>query len=107
MTGTHVREKLLQDLKHAVRKKSEDVRDRGSHPGPWWLVLVDRVFTSEPFTFDGTNEGKRLLRDMKSLTLELACAEGISWPWSRIVVLAPQAPYRGYVVFDENGKGRS
>lgn len=107
MTGVHVREKLLKDLKHAVRKKSEDVRKRGSHPGPWWLVLVDRVFTDETFTFDGTNEGKRLLRDMTSLTQELACAEGTAWPWSRIVVLAPQTPCHGYVLFDKNGRGRS
>ena len=105
MTGAHVREKLVEGLKHAVREKTQGVQERGNHPGPWWLVLVDRVFTSEAFTFDGTNEGKRLLRDMILLTQELACAEGSSWPWSRIVVLAPQSPCRAYVVFDKDEKG--
>ena len=104
MTAAHDRKKLLKDLKHAVRKKSEDVR--GSHPGPWWLVLVDRVFTSKTFTFDGTNKGKHLLRDMTLLTQELACTEGPSWLWSRIVVLAPHAPCRAYVLFDKDEKGR-
>ena len=107
MTGSHVRQELLKALRHADRKKSEDVRDRGSHVGPWWLVLVDRVFSSEIFTFDGTNEGKGLLRDMTSLTQELACAEGTSWPWSRIVVLAPQVPCHEYVLFDKDGKDGS
>ena len=107
MTEAHIRKKLLKDLKHAVRKKSEDVRDRGSHPGPWWLVLVDRVFTSKTFTFDGTNEGKHLLCEMTSRAQEVACTEGPSRLWSRIVLLAPGTPCRAYVLFDKEGRGRT
>ena len=102
-TEEHIRERLLEGFKHAVRTKSGKVRDRGRHRGPWWLVLVDRVFSTESFTFEGTNEGKRLQRGLKSLTRELARTEGTSWPWSRIVVLAPHDPCNGHVLFDADG----
>lgn len=106
-TGEHIWERLLEGFKRAVRTKSGKVRGRGRHRGPWWLVLVDHVFSTESFTFEGTNEGKRRLRDLKSLTHELARTEGISCPWSRIVVLAPQDPYNGHVLFDRDGQDAS
>ena len=115
MTGEHVREKLLKDLERAVVEKAKSVEKAACKRGRswfdtysrWWLVLVDRVFTSKTFTFDGTNEGKRLLRDMTSLTQELARTEGPSRLWSRIVVLAPQAPCREYVLFDKDEMDRT
>lgn len=114
MTAEHDRERLLQDLERAVVEKAKSVekaaRKRGrswfDNYSRWWLVLVDRVFTSEIFTFDGTNHGKRLLRDMRSLTQELARTESPSRLWSRIVVLAPQALCREYVLFDKDEMGR-
>lgn len=102
-TEEHIRERLLEGFKRAVRKKSDDVRDRARHRGPWWLVLVDHVFSTESFTFEGTNEGKRLQRDLRSLTHELARTEGTSWPWSRIVALAPHDPCNVHVLFDADG----
>jgi len=107
MTGGHVRDKLLNDLTRAVRKKSIDISNRRNHFDTWWLALVDRVFSSENFTFDGTNEGKRLLIAMKSIVDELSGAEGHSWPWSRIIVLEPSVPCRGYFLVDKDGLGGS
>ena len=98
----HVREGLLKGFVDAVRKKSEAVRNRGHHRGPWWLVFVDRVFNVGGWAFVGTDDGKRNLRDLKSLTHKLARTEG-TWPWSRIVVLAPQDPDDGHVLFDRDG----
>ena len=110
MTAEHVREKLLKDLKCAVVEKAKSIEKAACKRGRswydaysrWWLVVVDRVFTCEIFTFDGTNHGQRLLRDMTSLTQELARTGGPSRIWSRIVVLAPQAPWREYVLFDKD-----
>ena len=95
MTGKHIREKLLENLERAVTKKIKKIRGRRSDFDTWWLVLVDRVFSTESFTFDGTNEGKRLLRSMRCIAQRLAITER-SWPWSRIIVLAPPAPCCGY-----------
>ena len=105
MTGRHVRNKLLSDLRRTVTKKSINISNRRNHYDIWWLVLVDRVFSSKDFTFDGTNEGKRLLIVMKTIIGELAGDEGRSWPWSRIVVLEPSVPCRGYVLISEDGLG--
>ena len=99
MSGTDVRGKLLKDLKRAVKKKSLAVSSRGNQYETWWLVLVDRVFDSDHFTFDGGNEGKRLLRDMKSMATRLADADGDSWSWSRIVILAPSDACRVHLIY--------
>ena len=90
-----IREKLLENLERAVTKKIKKIRGRRSDFDTWWLVLVDRVFSTESFTFDGTNEGKRLLRSMRCIAQRLAITER-SWPWSRIIALAPPAPCCGY-----------
>ena len=103
MTGRHVRDKLLKDVRRAIEKKSKGISNRRSQFDAWWLVLVDRVFSSGTFTFDGTNEGKRLLLTMKSMIKQLAAAEGHSWPWSRIIVLDPSILFRGYDLVDQNG----
>lgn len=107
MTGRHVRDKLLNALTRTVTKKSSDISNRRNHFDTWWLALVDRVFSSESFTFDGTNEGKRLLLTMKSIIGELARVEGQSWPWSRIIVLEPSVPCRGYTLVNEDALSRS
>lgn len=107
MTGRHVRDKLLNDLTRTVTKKSIDISNRRNHFDTWWLALVDRVFSSEQFTFNGTNEGKRLLLAMKSIIGELACVEGQSWPWSRIIVLEPSVPCRGYILVHEDASNGS
>lgn len=99
MTGNHIREKLLENVERAVTKKIEKIRDRRSDFDTWWLVLVDRVFSTDSFTFDGTNEGKRLLRSMRCIAQRLAITER-SWPWSRIIVLAPPTPCCGYDLTD-------
>ena len=103
----HVRRGVLKGFVDAVRKKSEDVRKRGCHQGPWWLVFVDCVFNVGGWTFVGTDAGKSNLRDLESQTHELARTEGASWPWSRIVVLAPQDPDNGHVLFDERWAERT
>ena len=107
MTGRHVRDKLLEDFRRAITKKSKGISNRRKQFDTWWLVLVDRVFSSETFSFDGTKEGKRLLLAMKSMAKQLAGADGHSFPWSRIVVLDPSTPFRGYDLFDQNGLGKT
>ena len=97
MTGKHVREKLLENFRRAVVRKTKAIGCQRNKFDAWWLVLVDRVFSTESFTFDGTNEGNRLLLDMRCMTGRLAVTER-PWPWSRIVLLAP-TPYRGYDLF--------
>ena len=99
MTGTHVRGKFLKGFKCAVNQKSRAVKDRRSQYETWWLVLVDRVFTSESFTLNATNEGKRLLHDLKWIAKRLADGDRESWPWSRIVVLAPSDACRAHQIY--------
>lgn len=101
-TGRHVRTRLLDDLEHAISEKSTKIQGKRSDHEAWWLVLVDCVFSSETFSFEGSNAGQRLLKDMKSLTRKSACTLGDSWPWSRIVVLAPQATCRSHILFDRD-----
>ena len=103
MTGRHVRDKLLRDFKRAIKKKSKGISNRRNQFDAWWLVLVDRVFSSKTFTFDGTNEGRFLLLTMKLTAKQLVVAEGHSWPWSKIIVLEPATPCRGHIMVDQDG----
>ena len=99
MTGEHVREQLLESFKGAAVRKTKAIGCQRNKFDTWWLVLVDRVFSAESFTFDGTYEGNCLLLDMKCIAGRLAVTER-PWPWTRIVLLAPQTPCRGYDLFN-------